>query len=157
MEELVQLLKEKQLTIAAMESLTGGLFSKNITDIPGASQVFLGSIVSYSNSSKIEVGKVEQSIIEQYGAISETCAKSMAIQAKELFKTKIGISFTGNAGPSAEEGKPKGLVYSAITMETNCYSFEDQLEGSRAEIRQQIVERMIERIRGIIRDYWGNC
>ncbi|WP_019242232.1 MULTISPECIES: competence/damage-inducible protein A [Bacillus] len=115
MKEVVKLLTSKGLTIASAESLTGGMFQEELTTISGASQIFKGGIVSYSNEAKINVLKVNKETIEKYGAVSEQCAKEMAEQVRSLLGTDIGISFTGVAGPEPLEGKPVGTVYIGLS------------------------------------------
>ncbi|MCM3570770.1 competence/damage-inducible protein A [Neobacillus mesonae] len=114
--ELTKLLKEKKLTITAAESLTGGMFQQNITSISGASSVFKGGIVCYSNEVKHQILQVKQETLEKYGAVSEQCAQELAENAGRIFGTDIGISFTGVAGPEELEGKPVGTVYIGISI-----------------------------------------
>jgi nicotinamide-nucleotide amidase len=116
LEELMKQLKGKNLTITAAESLTGGLFQQEITSIPGASSVFKGGVVCYSNEVKHQVLKVKLETLETHGAVSEQCAIELAENAAKIFKTDIGISFTGVAGPDELEGKPVGTVYIGIAI-----------------------------------------
>ena len=115
MDKLVSLLKERNLTISCAESLTGGLFASSITNVSGASNVFKGGVVSYTNEIKEKVLGVEKNVLDNEGAISYECCKQMANNVKSIFNTDIGVSFTGNAGPSANENKPVGLVYIGIS------------------------------------------
>ena len=137
--ELLDLLVEKHLTIASMESLTGGLFSAFFTSIPGASQAFKGGIVSYCNEAKERFG-VRKETLENFGAISAECAKEMCLAAAAIFKTDIAISFTGNAGPTADEEKPVGLVYVGIKVRENYYGYRLDLKGDRDTIRRQLID-----------------
>lgn len=137
--ELLDLLVEKHLTIASMESLTGGLFSAFFTSIPGASQAFKGGIVSYCNEAKERFG-VRKETLENFGAISAECAKEMCLAAAAIFKTDIAISFTGNAGPSADEGKPVGLVYIGIKIKDKFFGYRLDLTGERAKIRRSLID-----------------
>lgn len=114
MEEVLKTLKTKKLTITAAESLTGGLFQQELTAISGASSVFNGGVVCYSNDVKQQLVQVRQETLETYGAVSEQCARELAENASNLLKTDIGISFTGVAGPEELEGKPVGTVYIGI-------------------------------------------
>lgn len=114
--ELTKLLKEKNLTITAAESLTGGLFQQEITSISGASTVFKGGVVCYSNEVKAQILQVKQETLVKHGAVSEPCAQELADNAARLFGTDIGISFTGVAGPDELEGKPVGTVYIGISV-----------------------------------------
>ncbi|MCL6570324.1 MAG: competence/damage-inducible protein A, partial [Bacillus sp. (in: Bacteria)] len=116
LEELTNCLKERKLTITAAESFTGGMFQEEITSIPGASRVFKGGIVCYANEVKQHVLHVKQQTIEQHGVVSEQCAIELAENASKLFKTDIGISFTGVAGPEELEGQPVGTVFIGIAI-----------------------------------------
>lgn len=150
MEKLVELLRQKQLTLSAMESITGGLFSKRVTDCPGASTVFKGSLVSYTNNIKERLGRVDHDLIVQYTAVSQAVSEAMAQQCLQLFQTDVAISFTGNAGPSPSESKPVGLVYMSICYHKKTYSFEMRLTGNREEIRNQVVQRAMQALIEII-------
>lgn len=113
---LIAKLKEKSLTIATAESLTGGLVGKRLTDIPGASEVYLGGIVSYSDKIKRELLGVPSEILEKYTAVSPETAIFMARGAREALGADIAVSTTGIAGPGPDEyGRPAGLVYIAVS------------------------------------------
>ncbi|MBE4703935.1 CinA family protein [Spiroplasma platyhelix] len=141
MEAVVSLLKELNYTISSCESLTGGLFSKTITDVPGASQVFKGSIVAYSNQAKIDVVSINAEVFNKYGAVSKECALAMAQNVRAIFKTDVAVSFTGNAGPNASENKPVGLIYIALVFEKFFIIEELSLSGTREEIRNEVVKQ----------------
>lgn len=141
MQAIVDLLKALNYTISICESVTGGLFSKLLTDVQGTSQVFQGSVVAYTNEVKIDIVRVEKEIIEKYGAVSKECALAMAQNVKALFNSDVAVSFTGNAGPEANENKPVGLVYLAIVFEKYFLVEELKLQGTRAEIRDQAVKQ----------------
>ena len=104
------LLKERGLTVATMESCTGGLLASTITDVPGSSGYFRGGIVSYTNEVKIEAG-VSPKSIEEYGAVSPEAAIEMAGAVRKKLGADIGMAITGVAGPDPLEGKPPGTVY----------------------------------------------
>lgn len=115
-EVTVELLKEKNLTLATAESCTAGLISKRITDISGASAVYMGSVVSYSNDVKMNILGVRKESLEKYGAVSEVVAAEMALGAVKLLKTDIAVSITGIAGPLSDNtDKEVGLIYIAVT------------------------------------------
>jgi len=149
-ERLGKLLKEKQLTIAAAESLTGGLFSKRITDIPGSSDYFLGSVVAYSYFAKEKVLGVPKNILEKKGAVSKETAFYMAKNVSSLFHADIGAGFTGVAGPSLQENKPVGLVYISIFYRGNTSIVEKHFTGSRREIRDKAVNEAMNLIIKIV-------
>jgi len=134
-------LKELNLTISAAESLTGGLFSKRMTDIPGNSSIFTGSIVCYSNEMKQNLLNVPSELLANYGAVSEECAKSLVENMQGLAKSNISISFTGEAGPSTLENVPVGKVYIGIKIgDSEPVIKEYQFSGTREQIRLSSVK-----------------
>lgn len=142
MNKIIELLNNLNYTISSCESVTGGLFSKTITDIPGASKVFKGAIISYNNEIKIKVVKVKAKIIKKFGVVSAECALAMAKNVKKIFRTNIAISFTGNAGPDNLENKPSGLVYLAIFLSKKQFWIQElNLQGNRDKIRKTIVKK----------------
>jgi nicotinamide-nucleotide amidase len=136
--KIIEQLIARNVTIASAESLTGGLFAQQLTAIPGASQTVKGSIVCYTNDIKKRLLHVSKEILKADGAVSESCAKVLAENVRTLFQTDIGISFTGVAGPSLQEGKPVGTVYIGIaagSSPTKVFSL--TLAGSREAIRMR--------------------
>lgn len=142
---VVQQLKSKNLTIAAAESLTGGRFSDEILSIPGTSQVFKGSIVSYTNDAKRDVLGVSETTITSEGTVSEQCAKEMARQAKIKFGASIGISFTGVAGPDSVENKEVGTVFISVYQSEDAHLTEGfHFSKERDMIRNRTVKKGLE-------------
>lgn len=111
---VVRLLTEKERKVAVAESCTGGYLAKRITDVSGSSKVFECGVCSYSNRIKHQLLGVSEQTLEEYGAISEQTAAQMASGVRKLSGADIGISVTGNAGPTADEGKEVGLVYIGV-------------------------------------------
>jgi nicotinamide-nucleotide amidase len=141
MEEAVKHLKKSGLTIAAAESLTGGMFQEQITAFAGASQLLKGGVVCYSNEAKANILKVSADTIEQHGVVSEECARELAENVASLLGADIGISFTGVAGPDEQEGKPVGTVYIGIHQVGQGTKVEKlQLAGNRTGIRKRTVK-----------------
>lgn len=140
-QELVQLLKARKLTIAAAESLTGGMFQAGITAIPGASSVLKGGVVCYTTEVKHQVLGVKKDTIETYGVVSEQCARELAENVAKLTNADIGISFTGVAGPDEQEGKPVGTVYVGIAIKgMPVAGHKLSLSGTRQAIRVKTVK-----------------
>ena len=111
-----KLLFQRGMTLAAAESCSGGLLSKRMTDIPGASKVFPGGIVSYSVQSKIELLGVGKDLLEEKGAVSREAAFAMADGARKKFGADIGVGITGVAGPEGDgSGIKPGTVFVALT------------------------------------------
>ena len=108
-------LKLKGLTLGCAESCTGGLAAKRMTDLPGASAVFKGGVVSYTNEVKQNVLGVPQALLEEYGAVSEQVAAAMARGARKVLGCDLALAVTGVAGPDPDDrGNPVGLVYVAL-------------------------------------------
>ncbi|MCI2069398.1 MAG: CinA family protein [Bacilli bacterium] len=135
---LGDLLLAKGYTLSAAESLTGGGFGYTITSHPGASAYFKGTLVTYVNDIKMRLG-VKQETLKAYGAVSKETASEMVKEAADFFKTEVAISFTGNAGPTALEGKPVGLVYIGIFLNGSVQVFENVFTGGRKQIREDSI------------------
>jgi PncC family amidohydrolase len=134
--ELVEILKTKQLTLSSCESITGGMIGSNLVGIPGASKVYLGGLITYSNQAKINLARVDKKILDSHGAISKQTSLAMAEGAKVKFNTDITISITGNAGPIVDENKPIGLAYTTIIIIDKAYTYElHSKETERNNIR----------------------
>ncbi|MCT8139884.1 competence/damage-inducible protein A [Anaerobacillus sp. CMMVII] len=139
--EVALLYKKQNLTIAAAESITGGLFSSELTTLPGISEIFKGGVVCYSNELKQTLLQVPNEVLEQFGAVSGECAKSLADNVRDLLSTDVGISFTGVAGPMPIEGKEIGTVFigvSEVGKETKVYPI--SLAGTREQIQSRSVK-----------------
>ncbi len=97
------------LRVACAESMTGGMAGEALTRVPGASDVFAGGVTVYSPAAKRDVLGVDGELVEKHGPVSEPVAAEMASRVRELFGSDVGISVTGSAGPTPDEG-PRGLV-----------------------------------------------
>ena len=151
MDELADILKKQDLSIASVESFTVGAFANAIGSISGISQVYRGSLVSYQSCIKRDVLHIDQKVIDTYGVVSNEVAGLMAIQGKEMFSSDICISFTGNAGPTAMEGKPVGLVYIGIAFLDKIQTYCFELSGTRESIKKQAVIIGTEKILEILK------
>ena len=142
--KIKKLFDEKHLTLGSVESFTGGLFASEVVKIPGASSFFKGSLVTYATEEKIRLCGVSKKIIKKYGVVSSECAKEMAVKGLKKLGVDYCVSFTGNAGPSAMEGKPAGLVYIGFAwkvkgrIETKVIFLQSEL--SRNELRRKAVQ-----------------
>ncbi len=141
-----RLLTEKALTIAAMESCTGGLLAATITAVPGSSAYFKGGIVSYTNEFKIASG-VDKFMIDNYGAVSPEVAESMAHAARERLSSDIGVSITGVAGPAPMEGKASGTVFIGIDDGGRRRVISRTLPGNRQRVRERATTMALFEIR----------
>lgn len=135
---VVEKLKESKLTLAVAESCTGGYLAKRITDIAGASSVFAGGFITYSNESKINLLGVNPQTLVTHTAVSSETATEMAIGARKRLNTDIAISITGEAGPEPDPAtkKPVGTVFIGVATETSAYSV--NLTISRQRDREYI-------------------
>jgi PncC family amidohydrolase len=141
---LIKKLQEKNLTISVAESLTGGLVAASLTEIPGASKVFKGSITAYSDEIKQNVLNVNKETITNFTSISEQVALEMAINVRKTMKSDIGISTTGVAGPEKSAGFAPGLVFVAISIGDHNMCQKLELTGDRSKIRNQTVQELLQ-------------
>lgn len=151
MDELAVILKEKNISISSVESFTVGAFANMIGSISGISAVYRGSLVSYQTCIKRDVLHIDERIISKYGVVSNEVAGMMAIQGQKMFNSDICISFTGNAGPTAMEGKPVGLVYIGIAYLDKIHTYCFELSGSRNDIKKQAILLGIEKTLKILK------
>jgi len=141
---LIKKLQEKNLTLSAAESLTGGLVAASFTEIPGASKVFKGSITAYSDEIKQNVLNVNKETITNFTSISEQVALEMAINVRKIMKSDIGISTTGVAGPEKSAGFAPGLVFVAISIGDHNMCQKLEITGDRTKIRNQSVQEILQ-------------
>lgn len=150
MDELAKILIENNISISSVESFTVGNFASLIGSIPGISQVYKGSLITYQNEVKERLLSIPSNIINTNGVVSKEVASLMCINGKAILKSDICVSFTGNAGPDVMENKPVGLVYVGIAYE-DVTIYQLQLKGSRKEIVDQaisfVVKKLIEKIK----------
>lgn len=116
-EALGKMLQERRCSIGAAESLTGGLIGSQLTHGPGASEYFKGSLVTYSTEAKQDVAGLDPAVVEGPGVVSEEAAIALARSAVERFGADLGISATGVAGPTEQEGKPVGTIFVAAHLD----------------------------------------
>ena len=112
----VDLLKKKGFTLAAAESLTAGLFMAELANEPGISSTLSGGVVVYNNDVKISELGVEESLLDEHGAVSKECAASLAINVQRKFASNVGVGITGAAGPTSHGGEPAGIVWIGIVF-----------------------------------------
>jgi len=158
--EITQLIREYQaktgrsVTIGAVESATGGRIADRITNVPGSSDYFKGSIVAYSNEVKIALLGVKKATIENYGAVSEQTALEMAQGGRKLLDVDICVSDTGIAGPSgAAPEKPVGLFYLGLATEGESSSQKHVFPGNREENKRDAAEAAL----NMLKQYLPQC
>ena len=143
--EIGKLLRQKELTLGAVESASGGLISHLITNVPGSSDYYQGSVTSYSNEIKSGVVGVTSTTIARHGTVSHEVAREMAEGGKRLLNVDICLSDTGIAGPGgATPGKPVGLVYIGISHPGGTFSRECHFQGKREEIKLKAAQEALD-------------
>jgi PncC family amidohydrolase len=145
--EIARLIREYKaktgqlLTIGTVESATGGRIADRITNVPGSSDYFKGSVVAYSNEVKIALLGVKKATIENYGAVSEQTALEMARGGRKLLDVDICVSDTGIAGPTgATPEKPVGLFYLGLAAEDESLSQKHAFPGNREKNKRDAAE-----------------
>ncbi|MGA0866449.1 MAG: CinA family protein [Candidatus Nanopelagicaceae bacterium] len=108
-------LRRRGETVAVAESITGGAIASAFTEIPGASEIFLGGVVAYGNDAKVNLLGIAPELIESEGVVSREVASAMAIGARQRFQATWGIATTGVAGPGPHDGIAAGEVWIAIS------------------------------------------
>lgn len=140
--QIIELLKERKETLSVVESCTGGLISSSITDISGASKVFVGGVIVYATEMKRKMLGIPPEIFN-YGVISQEMAKAMAFAVKSLTGSDYSIAITGNLGPDTMEGKPRGLIYIAVATPEKVYVKELNLKGDRFSNKREATEEAL--------------
>jgi nicotinamide-nucleotide amidase len=150
-ELVVDLLRDRGLTLGTAESCTGGLLAARITDVPGSSDVFLGSIVSYSDSVKRERLGVPAEVLAAHGAVSAETAAAMANGAREALGVDVAVSITGVAGPGGgTEEKPVGLVYLHAVGPGGALARKLDFPGDRETIRLRSAVAALHLVRRLV-------
>ncbi len=150
-ETVVNLLKDRGLTLATAESCTGGMVAEAITSVSGSSGVFRGGFITYHNDLKADLG-VDPEAIRNHGAVSQTVAKAMALNALKRSGSSYAVSTTGIAGPDGgTPDKPVGTVWVAIATHKNGATLTDAwllaLAGDRETIRDRATKAALQLIR----------
>jgi nicotinamide-nucleotide amidase len=150
-EEIIKILKEKGESLSVAESCTGGMLGEKITNVPGASDVFKGGIIAYSNEIKTRFLGIETTVIKRSGAVSKECAEAMLIGVKKQFKTDAAISITGIAGPGGgSRSKPVGLVFIGTSYIKKTEIIKFLFNGDRNLIRHRAVSAALNLLKKII-------
>lgn len=158
--EIARLIREYQaktgklLTIGAVESATGGRIADRITNVPGSSEYFKGSVVAYSNEVKMALFGVKKATLEDYGAVSEQTALEMAQGGRKLLNVDICVSDTGIAGPSGDTPeKPVGLFYLGMAAGDADLSQKHTFPGNREENKRDATEAVLNMLKQYLLRY----
>lgn len=143
----------RDLTLATAESCTGGLVGGAITAVPGSSEAYLGSVVSYAESVKMAVLGVSEATLAAHGAVSSECATEMAEGVRRLIGADVAVSITGIAGPGgAVPGKPVGTVWFGLASGAGTTTLHRHFDGDRDEVRLQSVTQALSLLLGEVVD-----
>lgn len=150
--ELAETLTPRGLTLALAESCTGGLIADTITNVPGSSDFFLGSVVAYANAAKENLLGVPAATLSEHGAVSEAVALAMARGARRALGADLGLGITGIAGPAgATPSKPVGLVYLALAGPAGERVVRFQAQGDRVANKRRFAEEALSALLAYIR------
>ena len=144
---VIEIFREKGLSLSLAESCTGGMIAETVTCVAGASDVFYGSAVTYVNCAKEHILGVSHETLENYGAVSSECAAEMAGGSRRVYGSDVAMSVTGIAGPgggSAE--KPVGTVWFGLATKHGTETFRRRFDGDRAAVRRQTVAEVMRRL-----------
>ena len=137
-------LRARGYTVATAESCTGGLIAHRITNVPGSSEYFCGSLVTYSDQAKIELLGIDPETLRRCGAVSEEVAREMSEKVRTKFSADMSVGVTGIAGPGGgSPEKPVGLVYLSISSVSGTVAIKEHFSGGRAEVKSQTAERAL--------------
>ena len=150
--EIIRLLTQAGQTVAAAESLTGGLVAAALTDVPGSSLAFRGGVVSYATDLKAQLLGVDAGMLAAHGPVYAPVAVAMAEGVRARLGATIGVATTGVAGPGAQDGQPAGTVHVAVSLAGDTVVRTMGLPGDRDEVRKLTVERVLGLLLGRIRE-----
>ena len=129
------------MRLATAESCTAGLMAKRLTDLAGASDIYVGGVVAYDNAVKEAVLQVPEELIEMHGAVSEPVANRMAEGVARILGADVGVAVTGIAGPGGGTGeKPVGTVWLAVTASGETVSELARFMGDREAVRERAAQ-----------------
>ena len=142
-ETLIRALTENSLTIATCESLTGGMICSTLVDVPGASRVVRGGLITYQTETKPLLAGVDEALIQAEGVVSAAVAEAMAQGARERLHADIAVSATGMASPGGPDDPPCGTVFVGVASAKGTRAIGLNLTGTRQSIRRQTVDAAI--------------
>ena len=149
---LVRALRERGLTLATAESLTGGAVAAAVVSVPGASNAYVGGVVTYATELKVSLLGVPQTVVDSEGVVSAACARIMAERVRSLTGADVAVSTTGVAGPDPQEGKAPGTVFVAVAGPTETRLRALTLTGDRAAIRAATVDAALATVLAVVHE-----
>jgi nicotinamide-nucleotide amidase len=145
--DIVAVLRRRGETLGCAESLTGGLVAAAVTDVPGASAVLRGGIISYATDVKASVLGVDRALLARVGAVDADVARQMARSVCRVVGSDWGVATTGVAGPDAQDGASVGTVFVAVAGPVGSKVHEHHFEGDRPAIRVAAVRAALDVLR----------
>ena len=136
---VVKKLSKIRKSISVAESITGGGLASALTDIPGASKVFIGGVIAYSDQVKINELSISKADLLKYGAVSEEIALAMAQGCLKKFKTDYALATTGVAGPGSDNGVKAGTAWVGVAGKGESFAIALSLSGTREIIRHATI------------------
>ncbi|MER5867025.1 CinA family protein [Kitasatospora sp. NPDC002040] len=133
-------LRERGATLAVAESLTGGLLSAALVDVPGASATYRGGVTAYATGLKAELLGVDEGLLAVHGPVHPVVARQMAEGVRRLLGATYGLATTGVAGPQEQDGRPVGTVHIGLSGPDGAVTDSLHLSGARERIRQETVD-----------------
>ncbi len=143
---VVAALRERGLTCAACESLTGGMICAALVDVPGASAVLRGGLVTYQTDTKTLLAEVPSGLIRQQGVVSTAVAMAMAEGVRARLGADIAVSATGMASPGNPDDPPAGTVFVGVASPAGVRAIPLRLQGDRQQVRRQTVQQALQAI-----------
>jgi PncC family amidohydrolase len=150
--QVILLLRQAGGTVAAAESLTGGLVVAALTTVPGASHAVRGGVVAYATELKAPLLGVPQAMLDKHGAVYPGVAAAMADGVRQRLGATFGVATTGVAGPDPQDGQPVGTVHIAVSADNDTVVRTLALDGDRDRIRRLTVERLLALLLGRLRE-----
>lgn len=155
--DIIKKMIDREFTVSTMESCTGGLLASTITDVSGASEIFSGGYVTYSNGAKVKIG-VPEAVIDRYGVYSKETAETMARVCRNSYGTLIGIGITGTLGRKDpnNEGSVSGEAYYCIAIGNDPHSYKVKIDehiSDRKEMKKAIVSDILGRLDELLTGY----
>lgn len=141
--DLLAAVGDRGWTLAVAESLTGGLVSATLVDVPGASSVLRGGVVAYATELKATLLDVDKVLLAERGAVDPDVARAMATGVRARLGADVGLATTGVAGPDPQDGHPPGTVHVAVSTPAGTHVRSLRLAGDRGAVRAQSVDAVL--------------
>ncbi len=152
-QEIGDLLRQKELTLGVVESATGGLISHLITNAPNSSDYYKGSVIAYSNETKLNVVGVKRETLDKHGSVSGQTAEEMARGGRKILAVDICVSDTGVAGPGgATPGKPVGLFFIGLAHNNKVFNQKHHFGRDRDKNKQEAAEAVLQCLKDYLTD-----